>query len=229
MGSLYWQLNDCWPVASWASIDYYGRWKALHYGAKRFYSRYMASACEEEELSTKITYYVHNESFEPKEGTLEVSLIDRDFQVLHQEIIEVNSGAFETKPVLETDFSQWIEGEEQKRKVFARYRLFRNGECVSTGITMFVKPKYFKYRVPEYETLVEEKEDRFLIRVKAHSFANYVELYLIEADCVFSDNYFDITDPEGIQVSVEKETLPQGFACSDIEEQLRLKSVAESY
>lgn len=229
MGSLYWQLNDCWPVASWASIDYYGRWKALHYGAKRFYSRYMASACEEEELSTKITYYVHNESFEPKEGTLEVSLIDRDFQVLHQEIIEVNSGAFETKPVLETDFSQWIEGEEQKRKVFARYRLFRNGECVSTGITMFVKPKYFKYRVPEYETLVEEKEDRFLIRVKAHSFANYVELYLKEADCVFSDNYFDITDPEGIQVSVEKKTLPQGFACSDIEEQLRLKSVAESY
>ena len=94
---------------------------------------------------------------------------------------------------------------------------------------MFVKPKYFKYRVPEYETLVEEKEDRFLIRVKAHSFANYVELYLKEADCVFSDNYFDITDPEGIQVSVEKETLPQGFACSDIEEQLRLKSVAESY
>ena len=54
MGSIYWQLNDCWPVASWASIDYYGRWKALHYGAKRFYARFMATACEKEELSTEI-------------------------------------------------------------------------------------------------------------------------------------------------------------------------------
>jgi beta-mannosidase len=47
MGAIYWQLNDCWPAASWASIDSFGRWKALHYTAKRFYSPVLASACEE--------------------------------------------------------------------------------------------------------------------------------------------------------------------------------------
>ena len=75
MGSIYWQLNDCWPVASWASIDYYGRWKALHYGAKRFYARFMATACEKEELSTEIDYYIHNESFEERKAVLRVRLI----------------------------------------------------------------------------------------------------------------------------------------------------------
>ena len=40
MGSLYWQLNDCWPGASWSSLDYFGNWKALHYYAKKFFSRY---------------------------------------------------------------------------------------------------------------------------------------------------------------------------------------------
>ncbi len=46
-GTLYWQLNDCWPVASWSSIDYYGRWKALHYAARRFYDPILLSIQDE--------------------------------------------------------------------------------------------------------------------------------------------------------------------------------------
>ena len=52
MGAVYWQLNDCWPVASWSSIDYFGRWKALHYYARRFFAPVMIS-CEEEGLLTQ--------------------------------------------------------------------------------------------------------------------------------------------------------------------------------
>lgn len=229
MGSLYWQLNDCWPVASWASIDYYGRWKALHYGAKRFYARFMASACEEEELSTKIAYYVHNESFQNRKAALEISLIDKDFAVLHQEWVDTENQAFETKAVKNVDFSEWIEDEEQRRRVFARYRLIEEGQYVSTGITMFVKPKYFQYSIPQYEVQVREDSERFYLRVKADTFANYVELYLTEADCVFSDNYFDITEKEGVEVTVEKSQLPSGFTAEEIKRQLRIKSVAESY
>lgn len=54
MGAIYWQLNDCWPVASWASIDYFGRWKALHYYAKRFFAPLMIS-CAEEGMLTQNT------------------------------------------------------------------------------------------------------------------------------------------------------------------------------
>ena len=229
MGSLYWQLNDCWPVASWASIDYYGRWKALHYGAKRFYARFMASACEEEELSTKIAYYVHNESFRSHRAALEISLVDKDFNVLYQEQVDTENQAFETKAVENMDFAPWIKDEEQRRRVFARYRLIEEGQCVSTGITMFVKPKYFHYSIPKYEVQIREKEEKFYINVKADTFANYVELYLTEADCVFSDNYFDITERQGVEVSVEKSQLPSGFSAEDMRSQLRIRSVAESY
>ena len=48
MGALYWQINDCWPVASWSSIDYFGRWKALQYYAKRFYSDLLISPTVED-------------------------------------------------------------------------------------------------------------------------------------------------------------------------------------
>ncbi len=229
MGSIYWQLNDCWPVASWASIDYYGRWKALHYGAKRFYGRYIASACEEEEFSTKVTYYVLNESFRERDAVLEIALLDREFHVLHREELPVHSGAFAMEAVKEADFGNWIGEEEEKKEVFARFRLSEGGVCVSTGVTMFVKPKYFAYRLPAYETEVTDQGEEFAISVKADTFANYVELYLEQTDCVFSDNYFDITDGQGVTVTVRKEELPEGMTGEEIKEQLRIKSVAESY
>ena len=62
MGAVYWQLNDCWPVASWSSIDYFGRWKALHYAAKRFFAPVLLS-CQEEGFLTQSA----NITEEPKE------------------------------------------------------------------------------------------------------------------------------------------------------------------
>lgn len=59
MGTLYWQVNDNWPVASWASIDYFGRWKALHYAAKHFYAQTAASICLEGETAG---VYLENET-----------------------------------------------------------------------------------------------------------------------------------------------------------------------
>lgn len=40
-GIIYWQLNDCWPVSSWVSIEYGGRWKQLQYQAKHFFDPLM--------------------------------------------------------------------------------------------------------------------------------------------------------------------------------------------
>ena len=72
MGAIIWQLNDCWPVASWASIDYNGRWKALHYAAKRFFAPVLLS-CQEEGMLTQYTNANHEDFSIKPAATFNVS------------------------------------------------------------------------------------------------------------------------------------------------------------
>src|SRR5947209_16595753 len=73
MGSLFWQIDDCWPVASWSSIDYYGRWKALQYYARRFYNAILISPHEE---SGNINFYIVSDRLQATAAQLQVSLLD---------------------------------------------------------------------------------------------------------------------------------------------------------
>lgn len=229
MGSLYWQLNDCWPVASWASIDYYGRWKALHYGAKRFYSPLMASACEEEELSTKITYYVHNDTLQKRECVLEVALIDSNFKVLYSKSEQATAEPMQAKPVFSIDFASYIPETAEKNGLFARYRLMEGETIISTGITLFVKPKHFHFPKITYRTDIEDLGDSYKIRVRSTGLSYYAELYFKNIDCVFSDNFFDITSPDGVCVTVSKSSMSEIPDAEELLKQLVIRSVADSY
>lgn len=228
MGSLYWQLNDCWPVASWASIDYYGRWKALHYGARRFYAPLAVSACEREELSPHITYYAHNDTLAARRVTLEVSLIDRDLHVVWETSEQYDIPALQAVPCLPVDFTPYLE-QGDKRTLFARCRLFEDGAQVGEEVTLFVKPKHFQYRAPHYTARVRDEGDCFAVQVQADCFCQYAELSFTALDAVFSDNFFHITSPQGVTVTVAKDALPQGVTAGGLEGQLTVRSVADSY
>lgn len=229
MGSIYWQLNDCWPVASWASIDYYGRWKALHYGAKRFYARFMATACEKEELSTEIDYYIHNESFEERKAVLRVRLIDRDFHTLFETEREITVAAFEVKNVLPMDFAPFLAEAGMKKRAVAEYRLIEDGCVVSRGTTLFVKPKYFDFKTPEYRISVAEKADVFCIHADADTYVSYAELSLDKYDVVLEDNFFDITSEEGVDITVDKKEFPNQVTAEEVAAALHIRSVADSF
>lgn len=229
MGSIYWQLNDCWPVASWASIDYYGRWKALHYGAKRFYARFMATACEKEELSTEIDYYIHNESFEERKAVLRVRLIDRDFHTLYETEMEITAAAFEVKNVLPMDFAPFLAEAGMKKRAVAEYSLIEDGCIVSRGTTLFVKPKYFDFKTPEYRISVTEKADGFCIHAEADTYVSYAELSLDEYDVVLEDNFFDITSEEGVDITVDKKEFPNQVTAEEVAAALHIRSVADSF
>lgn len=229
MGSIYWQLNDCWPVASWASIDYYGRWKALHYGAKRFYARFMATACEKEELSTEIDYYIHNESFEERKAVLRVRLIDRDFHTLYETETEITAAAFEVKNVLPMDFAPFLAEAGMKKRAVAEYSLIEDGCAVSRGTTLFVKPKYFDFKTPEYRISVTEKADVFCIHADADTYVSYAELSLDGYDVVLEDNFFDITSEEGVDITVDKKEFPNQVTAEEVAAALHIRSVADSF
>lgn len=228
MGSLYWQLNDCWPVASWASIDYYGRWKALHYGARRFYSPLTISICEKEELSAEIAYYLHNDTRASRAVRVEALLLDREFQTLWSESQDCVAEPLAVAQCMTMDFTDRLD-DRLRGERYSVFRLYQGGELLQERTVLFVKPKHFSYLTPDYDVAVTEQADCFAVCVKASSFCQYVELYLADYDGVFSDNFFDIVSADGVTVWINKCELPADITPERLSENLVVRSVADSY
>ena len=229
MGSLYWQLNDCWPVASWSSIDYYGRWKALHYGARRFYAPFTISIREKEELSSHLSYFIHNDTQKAHHCRTEVLLIDNEFHVLSKQTSETGIAALSVAECMEADFSEWTEDEKIRSTVFSAFRLYDGEELLAERTVLFVKPKHFNFIQPNYRVEISEREQTFEIKVKASCFCQYVELCFRDFDPIFSDNFFDIISEEGVTVSVNKKDFPDHITAKRLRENLMVRSVADSY
>lgn len=228
MGSLYWQLNDCWPVASWSSLDYYGRWKALHYGACRFYQPITVSACETFELATELAFYGHNDTRTDVNGRLEVALIDAALTVHWQSEQPVSLPALQATELLKVDFAKYFPARADKHQLFARVRLWQQDIMIAERVTLFVKPKHFDYVPPSRQFSVIEDAHNYCIKLTSNVFEQYVELDLSEGDVIFSDNYFDLTDAAGKTVLIRKADQPQ-LDAKQIQERLRIRSIADTY
>lgn len=197
MGAIYWQLNDCWPVASWASIDYYGRWKALQYYAKRFFAPVMLSCCEEgimtQNTNTNAEPYpveksarlsVANETRSEFWGKVSWALCSADSKILRQGEQAV------TVPALS---SLWLEKEDfADASLYNSYLRFdltdEQGSRISGGTVLFCLPKHFRFQDPGLAYRVEGDE----IVVTAGAYARSVEIESTSGDLLLEDNYFDM-------------------------------------
>lgn len=200
MGTVVWQLNDCWPVASWASIDYFGRWKALHYYEKRFFAPVMVS-CEEEGLLSQqpdvnaqpydvkksVRLNVANETRADVRVTVRWALRDASAKIRRQGEREV------TVPALS---SLWLEEENMADAGlygdYVSYECVEDGNVVSSGTVLFCAPKHFSFKDPGLEVRAEGDE----VVVTAKSYAKSVEILNEADDMLLEDNYFDMNAGE---------------------------------
>lgn len=197
MGAIIWQLNDIWPVASWASIDYYGRWKALHYAAKRFFAPVMISAEEEGELSQnpKINEYhpapleksfrlnVCNETLRDVTGEVVWALRTPDGAIVRQNQQTLTIPAMSAKWLDKVDCA-----DASLTGHYVSFAFVMDNVAVSEGTCIFCAPKHFEFVDPRLT--LETRGDTLV--VTSHAYAKQVWLESEDADLLLDDNAFDM-------------------------------------
>ncbi|WP_036645724.1 beta-mannosidase [Paenibacillus sp. oral taxon 786] len=226
MGAIYWQLNDAWPVASWSSLDYFGRWKALHYAAKRFYAPLLISAHED---GNKVSLHITNEMRKDVAGTITWRLCDLTSAVVCSGETEVIVTSLSTALCENIDLSPWLDNEDEVRSHYLEYSLTVDGESAGCGITVFAPPKHVQLDPAQLSVSITEHEQFFEFQISSSTFAMFVELDLEIDDVVFSDNYFHLAANQPKKITVSKEGMLRSLTIQEMKEQLVLRSLSDSY
>lgn len=186
MGTLYWQLNDCWPVTSWSSVDYYGNWKALHYQVKRSYKDVILSPIKEENA---IKVYAVNDNLQDFEGDLNVQLLDFDGEIVwsatEKVTIASNTSAI-LKAIKENEFSLYDLSKSVLKVIFTSDR------NALESLYFFEKSKHLKLTQPNIQI---KRLTANSIEITTDVLAKNVMLFSDEPTH-FSDNYFDLLPSE---------------------------------
>jgi len=221
-GTLFWQLNDCWPVVSWSSLDYFGRWKALHYAAKRFYVPVLLSV--EEDAKCRIVH-VTSDLLVPWDGTLRWRLESLTGKVLDsgEEIVHADPLA-DTKTCL-LDFDENISDANCRATVLV-CELWQGQDRLSCCVSAFVPDKHLTLTYPSLEWNVNLTDDTLTFDLLAKNLMRFVELTLEGVDVIFSDNFFDL--PAGMPRQVSA-AIPSGWKLEQVRQTLRIRSLFDSY
>jgi beta-mannosidase len=221
-GTLYWQLNDCWPVASWSSIDFFGRWKALHYAARHFYAPVMLSI-EDEGLTDKI--FITSDSLKPVEGVVQIRVETLSGNKLFRAEYPFAVVAQAVTGVCELDCSSFVAGELLREAVLIA-ELWQNDQLIESKTAFFAPVKHLALTNPKLTTKVEVEAGEVRVTVLSQTMALQVELSFEGIDCVFSDNYFDLPANSSVSVTAR---LDENISKEALNLLLRVRTIYDSY
>ena len=186
MGAIYWQLNDCWPVASWASIDSLGRWKQLHYAAKRFFAPVLIS-CERKGYTIRVN--VVNDALEPFDGQAEICLVDPLGTIIRKETCAVHAEPLHSVWVYAGDLTPTEASLHPEDEMALVLRLTNtDGVVISENCELFTAPKCFAFVAPNINWSITQTQADCNITLTCKAFAWGVWLETLDRDVRFSDN-----------------------------------------
>jgi beta-mannosidase len=226
MGALYWQLNDCWPAASWSSLDYAGRWKALHYLARRFYAPLLVSGVEDASAGT-VEVHLASDHLRACQGEVQwrVTLLDgtllRDGSRKYQ--LPARSSAVQTTLRLADllqkhgprDLLVWLAALDEK------------GAVLSTNLVLFCRPKQLELPAPRIRVDVRAWDDNsYAVTLTARHPALWVWLTLEEVDAKYDDNFVCLEPERPVRLRVTPATR---MKIEQFRQALQVSSLRDTY
>lgn len=215
MGSLYWQINDCWPVASWSGMDYYGTWKALHYAAKRAFSEIIIAPVSQDD---SFDLYAASDRLSNADGIIKIKVTDlKGKEVFEKEfpvVIEANT----SRLYLTLNKDELMNGEDPENLVITA-RLISAGNIAAEKIFYFTVPKELELEKPDIKITANGNS----IELTSDILAKNVYLWT-ENGIQFSDNFFDLLPGEKKVISIK---LPHD--AGEIQSSLRVMSLIDTF
>ena len=221
MGSIFWQLNDCWPVASWSSIDYYGRWKALQYYARRFYAPMLVSPHAEE---GNMAVYVVSDKTTATPASLRVRFMTVDGKLLSDktqtiDVTPLSSKVYQVVPMLDiTNLGADL------GKTIAVTDLIVGGNVVSSNLMIFVPTKEFELPPAQIASEVTQPGNTYRLHLSTPMLARAVYVSFGNLDTSLSDNYFDLLPGQPVDL-----TITSAASLQELRSNLKVISLVDAF
>jgi beta-mannosidase len=230
MGTIFWQLNDCWPVASWSSIDYYGRWKALQYYARRFYAPILVSPHVEDGA---LKVYIVSDKTKAEPATLRVRLMNFDGKVLLERDSYFDIDPLASKIYMGIPLKELVDaGAADTSRVFVVADIqvrgatdyAANGRVISRNLVYLAPVKEVHLKPAQLKVETNGSNGSYKVRVTSPVLARSVYLSFGNLDVQLSDNYFDMLPGETVEIAVTSES-----SLDALKAQLRVISLTDAF
>lgn len=186
MGSIYWQLNDPWPVASWSSVDYFGRYKALHYFARKFYQDVSLGLFNEER---NITINVANEVLNEFKGYVKAGVMTSELKPIFEYKKDFVVGPLSS---LDVDSQPNYDFNGSNNAFFFAELYDEDDKLIASNIVLGAKPKYFTFHEPNLSVRAIETQGGVNLTFYSRVLVKNLEISFKDSDVKLSDNYFDL-------------------------------------